>query len=243
MNQEWRFRAACIGEDPDIFHRISKDDPGYEEMTVYERKKVEIANFKKAMEICSGCSVRAECRTEGGREFIVDGTVIGSADVFSVWGGEPPTGYSFTSVGRPRKGADESMVNRVCRNGHKGDFRREGSGYKCRTCIRLRRSGELEEKPRPTVADIHALADHDHDFEPVIRQDRTKCRICEVRRNTEWRRSKGIGLAKQSVDYDARHETRQGHAPDWRPRRGGRWCAICEKQRQQRRRKTVDTGA
>ena len=236
MNEEWRFRAACIGEDPDIFHRISKDDPGYEEMNAHERKKVEIVNFQKAMAICGSCSVRAECRTEGEREYVIDGDVIGSASTHSIWGGEAPSGYSFRGTGRPPKGTSDALADRMCRNGHVGDFRREGSGYKCRTCIRERRRDGPEPEPFKSLEQRHEEGEFGHEYDPKVYSGRTRCKTCKV----EYERAR----RGQPVDWDTRHESRQGHKPDWRERTGGRWCATCDKQRQSRRYGIrVDTGA
>ena len=50
--REWVDRAACKGMDPNIFFPERGDT----------------ATYRKAIEVCSGCPVRAECREYGDKE-------------------------------------------------------------------------------------------------------------------------------------------------------------------------------
>lgn len=103
MIDSWRERAACVGADPAIFHRLSAGDPGTEGMDGHARKKVEKQNFTKAKKLCSACPVKTECRAEGERTYFDSDGISSKASLFSVWGGETPEGWSGRGRGRPRK--------------------------------------------------------------------------------------------------------------------------------------------
>jgi len=64
-DKNWRDRAKCIGEDPNIFFPRDVEGKGRARTTTYG----------KAREICKGCPVKVEC-LEAGR-----------LERFGVWGG------------------------------------------------------------------------------------------------------------------------------------------------------------
>lgn len=223
---QWRDKAACLGEDPTIFHRLSGDDPGCAGMTETERKDLERENFVKAKALCESCPVRQECRNEGARFDFGDKGEFLAGNQFSVWG-DLPRGYSGKKKGRPRN-------TEVCKNGHVGMYSQQANGRKCRGCQadydRERRGKNASSVL--TFEELHAKAGHDHELELAFFGKRKVCRECKRRVNRKYSASKLIG----PHDYDARHRALKGHEPEWMVQKAGKRCRICQNARSRLRR-------
>ncbi|MFI8193543.1 WhiB family transcriptional regulator [Streptomyces sp. NPDC085946] len=61
---EWLRRAACVGEDPELFFPVGTRGPALRDVTAAKR-------------VCARCEVRADCLT----------FALGSGQTSGVWGG------------------------------------------------------------------------------------------------------------------------------------------------------------
>jgi WhiB family redox-sensing transcriptional regulator len=61
---DWRHRAACVDEDPELFFPVGEDGPA-------------IRQTNKAKTVCRDCSVRAECLR----------WALDHGEDYGVWGG------------------------------------------------------------------------------------------------------------------------------------------------------------
>lgn len=236
MIPSWRERAACVGADPNIFHRLAAGDPGTESLSSIELKEKEKANFELALKLCSTCSVRVECHEEG-QVSVADGDACFERGArFSVWGGSTPERWNGNPKGRPSKGPDDP-----CKNGHVGMYATPPSGKKyCKGCKGWSKSNEDAKAARAarpafkTMEEKHEDGTYDHDLEPTMNAGRRVCRVCRNRYNTKSRPHKG------PIDYDARHLAQKGHAPEWRVResQGYRACMICAREADRKRKDT-----
>lgn len=217
----WQDKAACVGEDPSIFHILSAEDPGCESLSESERKALENSNFAKAQAICSACSVRAECAADGEQPVLVaQGQITYQYNSFSLRGGKLPLLHTPRSVGKPRT----IIEGQPCPQGHDPDrIYVKGSRRKCRECERLRRR-RVANKPSEvvTVKTRHADGEFGHAFleEPSAPW---RCRTCKNERRRAARSD--IGVAETP---EQRHERRHGHKPRYnKPKSGTRRCLTC----------------
>lgn len=238
MIPSWRERAACVGADPTIFHRLSKSDLGLEDMTTAQVKDRERSNFKKALEICATCPVTAECGAEGDRPVIDGDSSLIEGIAFSVWGGKTPRKWTGEKQGRPRKTVDD-----VCSNGHVGMYRMPASGrIYCRGCRNANKGklGGVEVQPRKkfrTMEEKHQDGTYDHAIESVTWGGKQVCKVCK--RGYESSKRSRTRDGKGPVDYDARHRQLKGHEPDWKASPSGHnRCMICERARDAARKDT-----
>lgn len=238
MIPSWRERAACVGADPTIFHRLNKFDPGLEGMTTAQIKDRERSNFKKALELCATCPVTAECGAEGERAVVGEDSNFVEGIVFSVWGGKTPRKWTGSKQGRPRK-----TVNDTCSNGHVGMYRMPASGrIYCRGCRNATNGklGDVKVQPRQkfrTLKEKHQDGTYDHAMEPAVWGGKQVCKACK--RSYESATRPRIRNGKGPVDHDARHLEAKGHEPEWKitPARHRR-CMICERARDAARKDT-----
>lgn len=175
----WREKAACLGEDPEIF---TLSDTQSEDVT--EVHLVNNAKMTKALKICTACHVRSECRGEATRE----------DRLHSVYGGEYPLLYTPLGKGRPKL-----PLAGPCVNGHTDNWRIDNRGAReCRDCANERRRTRERAKgakPKMTAAESHKARGVEHEFVPLTRtrvvngkeKVGTECRTC---RNERARKAK-----------------------------------------------------
>jgi hypothetical protein len=227
----WVDKAACVGEDPMIFHRLSNGDPGTEGMNEAEIKKLEISNFEKARKICKTCPVTAECAVEGQRISTDITEHFDSGNKYSIWGGENPVGWSHRRKGRPPlKTADP---NGVCGYGHVGRLAIQGKEVRCRECKAEAKRNEYAKKlaaagktRRMTLKERHEKGEFNHTFEPGSNTERYRCLICERNRWAETSAKRGT----VRVDIEEAHALgRYGHAFELVMQGSTRRCRACRR--------------
>lgn len=215
---EWTERAACIGEDPSIFHILSADDPGCEGMTESQRKSKQNKNFAKAQALCLKCPVRGECLDDGLKAIVASaGQDTYTYSSFSVRGGQLPVASTPRTVGRPLK----YVEGQPCPEGHPASRIYINGKYRyCRECKRIEGAGA---KGRVSVEARHQAGEFDHAFESVRGKGKASCRICY---NAKRRAKESpTGVAETSEE---RHQRVKGHAPRYTVLGNGkRRCLEC----------------
>lgn len=217
----WQDRAACAGEDPSIFHILSAEDPGCEDLSEAERKELENSNFAKAQKICSACPVRKECGLDGGQPVLMpQGQVTYQYNSFSLRGGELPLLHTSRSSGRPAT----YVEGQSCPQGHDPDrIYVKGNRRKCRECERLRRR-RVAGKPSEivTVKTRHADGEFGHAFREAPTAP-WRCLTCKNEQRRAARSESGVAETPEE-----RHERKHGHKPRYnKPKNGPRRCLTC----------------
>lgn len=178
----WREKAACLGEDPEIFTLSDTQSEDVTEVHIVNNEKI-----AKAVGICGPCPVRKECHAAASYE----------DRLHSVYGGEYPILYTSLGKGRPKL-----PLTGPCVNGHVDSWTVNNRGRReCRLCCNARRVARERKrgaKPKLTAIESHKARGIDHEFVPLVRvrtvkgkkKTGTECRTCRSDRAREARLAK-----------------------------------------------------
>jgi len=223
---QWQRRAACVGEDPSIFHILAKEDPGCEDLSEVKRKALENSNFLKAEAICLKCPVRRECLVEGKR--IISSSVEQETYTYASWsfrGGLPPTLSTPRANGRPAK----YVEGRPCPQGHPAErIYINGRTRYCRDCESIRKGGKAKAPapPHRTVRERHDLGEFDHEFRGRPAPYGASCATC---------RNQGRRKHPYAETPEDRHRGQFGHKPRYSKTSTRRRCLECTSKRNAKR--------